>query len=285
MILAIVGPTGVGKTKLSEELAVKYNAIIINADAVQIYKELDIGSAKPKKEEMSNAKHYLFDKVSIKDDYNVMNYQKDVRKLLSENKDKNIIFVGGTGLYLSAALYNYEFFDEVTISDFDNLTNEELYKLALEKDENIDIHENNRVRLLRFLNKDTISTKAKELLYDVKFIGLTTERSHLYEIINSRVDCMINEGLVNEVTDLKKYEECSRVLNSAIGYKELLLYLNGEISLEESIELIKKNSRNYAKRQYTWFNNKMNVEWFNVDYDNFNNTINEVIKYIELKKN
>ncbi len=249
MIICIVGPTGVGKTKLSESLAVKYNAIVVNADSVQIYKELNIGSAKPKEEEKSSQKHYLFDHKSISDDYDVYSYQTDLRKIIDENKDKNIVIVGGTGLYINAALYDYKF--NKTVSNLESIN---------ERKEN---------------NQDN------NLLYDVSFIGLTTSRDLLYERINLRVDKMMNEGLLDEVKELYKKNKTSRVLGTAIGYKELISYLNGEISLDESINLIKQNSRRYAKRQYTWFNNKNKVNWFDVDFNNFDRTINEIVKFID----
>ncbi|MFI3260194.1 MAG: tRNA (adenosine(37)-N6)-dimethylallyltransferase MiaA [bacterium] len=280
MIIVITGPTCVGKTKLSEHLAKKIDAIIINADAVQVYKELNIGSAKPIKEEMSNQEHYLFDEKNITEDYTVFDYQKDIRKLLELNKDKNIIIVGGTGLYISAGLYDYQFEENLEKDEYENLTNDELYKLALEKDSKIDIHPNNRVRLVNFLNQTIKSTDGKNLLYEAKFIGLTTSRDILYEKINNRVDEMFEKGLLKEVELLYNKKDDSRVLNSAIGYKEVIQYLNKETSYEEMIEIIKQNSRRYAKRQYTWFNNKMNLEWFEVNYECFNNTIEQVEEYL-----
>ena len=163
---------------------------------------------------------------------------------------------------------------------YENLTNEELYKLVLDKDKNSDIHINNRKRMIRFLNRsDSIRDKDK-LLYDVKFIGLTTDRNTLYDRINKRVDIMIKDGLLNEVKSLYDRNIRSKAIMTGIGYKELYLYYDGEISLDEAIELIKKRSRHYAKRQYTWFNNQMNIMWFDVDFNNFDNTIKEVEEYI-----
>lgn len=284
MILAIVGPTGVGKTKLSIELAKKYNAIIINCDAVQIYQELNIGSAKATLQERENIPHKLLDFVNPNTFYTVYDYQKDAREILEQNKDKNIIFVGGTGLYLKAALYDYKFLEENATLDYDNKTNEELYKLALKKDKNCAIHPNNRQRLIRFLKrKQTIKEPAK-LLQSVLFIGLTTERNKLYEIINQRVEKMLDAGLVDEVKELLKKYPNAHILNTAIGYKEIKDYLENKITLEEAIELIQKNSRHYAKRQYTYFNHQLPVTWFNVDYANFSNTIQEVINFIEKDK-
>lgn len=282
MIVAVVGPTGVGKTKMSVELAKYYDAIVINCDAVQIFKELNIGSAKIKEQEKEGIPHFLFDIKSISEDYSVKDYQRDLRALLDKYKDKNIVIVGGTGLYLCAGLMDYRFVDEKMSELYEDYSNEELYELALKKNKDMDIHKNNRVRLIRFLNKDNNTIVEPKLLFDnVYFIGLTTKRDNLYEIINNRVDLMINNGLVDEVKDLySKYPE-SRVLHSAIGYKELISYIDNICSFDEAIDKIKQNSRHYAKRQYTWFNNKMNIKWFDVDYNNFNNTINDVKNYID----
>ena len=281
MIIAVVGPTGVGKTKMSIELAKEYNAAIINCDAVQIYKYLDIGSAKVCEDEKEGIKHYLLDIKNPNENYTVKDYQIDARKIIGNNKDKNLIFCGGTGLYLCAALMDYRFYEDESSENYDNLDNEELYKLALKKDKSCPIDRNNRVRLIRFLNKKNIEVVEPKLLYEnVLFIGLTTDRKNLYKIINTRVDTMFKNGLLDEVKKLYKKYPNSRVLKSAIGYKEVIKYLNNEITMEECIEEIKKISRHYAKRQYTWFNNKMKIKWFNVDYDNFENTILDVKKYI-----
>ena len=284
MILAIVGPTGVGKTKLSVELAKKYNAIIINADAMQVYIGMDIGTAKIKEKEKEGIPHYLFDIKDVSVNYTVYDYQKDARELIEKYKDRNIIFVGGTGLYLKAALYNYKFNEEEkTVNTYDELTNEEVYELALKKDANMNIHKNNRKRLIRFLNKENIDIPDAQPIYDAIYIGLTCERSMLYERINNRVDEMFHEGLIDEVKNFYDKKISSKALSTAIGYKELFAYFNGEITLEEAKDLIKKNSRHYAKRQYTWFNNQMDITWFNVDFEDFNNTIKEVEKYISEK--
>ncbi len=282
MIICVVGPTGVGKTKLSVLLAKKYDAIIINCDAMQVYRGMDIGTAKIKESEKEGVAHYLFDIKDVDENYTVFDYQKDARELLSKYKDRNIIFVGGTGLYLKAALYSYEFDEEDRESyDYDEYSNKELYDLALKKDKNMNIHQNNRKRLIRFLNKDNIKINKAKPIYDAMYIGLTCDRDLLYERINKRVDIMVDEGLISEVKSFYDKFLDSKALKTAIGYKELYEYFNGNMKLEESLELIKKNSRHYAKRQYTWFNNQMNVKWFNVDFDNFNNTVREVENYIE----
>lgn len=283
MIICVVGPTGVGKTKLSVMLAKKYDAVIINADACQIYKELNIGTAKIREEEKEGILHLLFDIKSPIEEYSVSDYQNDLRKLLEEYKDRNIILVGGTGLYLTAGLCDYHF-GTVCKKNYDCYSNEELYEMCKEIDGCLEIDKNNRRRLENYLNKEDKTKKEPKLLYkDVHFIGLTTDRKNLYERINNRVDIMMQDGLLDEVKSLyNKYGDV-RILGSAIGYKELIQYIKGNISLDEAIDLIKKNSRHYAKRQYTWFNNKMNVKWFNTDFDNFNVTIKEVENYLDNK--
>ena len=284
MKIFILGPTGVGKTKLSISLAKIYDADVINCDAVQVYKYLDIGSAKVTEEEMDGVKHYLFDIKNPDEEYNVKDYQSDIRSIWSNHENKNFICVGGTGLYASAAVYDYRFNDDITDIDFNDKTNDELYNLALEKDKNMNIDKNNRIRLERFLKRSNESVEPKLLYNDVIFIGLTTNRDNLYDIINKRVDKMINNGLVFEVKKLYEEYPNSNILKRAIGYKEIIKYLNNEYSLDAAIYDIKKNSRHYAKRQYTWFNNKMNIKWFDVNFDNFELTIDEVKKYIDTCK-
>ena len=284
MIICVVGPTGVGKTKMSVELAKKYNAIIINCDGMQVYKDMDIATAKVTEEEKEGIKHYLLDICEVEDNYTIYDYQKDARELIEKNKDKNIIFVGGSGLYLKSVLYDYRFSEDENDNTYDDLTNEELYNLAIKKDSTMDIHINNRKRLIRFLNRKEEPNKELKLLYDdVYFIGLTTSRDKLYTIINDRVDKMVDNGLLEEAKKFYDLKLNCKSLNTVIGYKELFKYFDGEITLDEALDLIKKNSRHYAKRQYTWFNNQMDIKWFDVNYDNFDETINEVTKYIELR--
>lgn len=281
MIVVVVGPTGVGKTKMSIELAKKYNAIVVNADSMQVYKDLNIGTAKVTEEEKDGITHLLFDIVEPTDMYTVYDYQKDLRKVLENYKNRNIILVGGTGLYIKAGLYDYEFTDEDTNDTYENLTNAELYNLVKEKDNTLDIHMNNRKRLIRALNREKTSNKGDNLLYNAIFIGLTTDRETLYDRINKRVDKMFDDGLITEVKALYDKGINSKAINTGIGYKELYDYFKGNISLEEAKELIKKRSRHYAKRQYTWFNNQMNIKWFDVNFNDFNETANRVNEYIE----
>lgn len=286
-IIVIVGPTGIGKTKLSIELAKKLDAEIINGDSVSIYRKLDIGSAKPTIEEREGIPHHLFDIKDVDEDYTVFDYQKDVRRLIEEisSRNKRIIIVGGTGLYIKAALYDYNFTEGTTYNEYNDLTNEEILNKI--KTYNIDkLPElNNRKRLVRLLNKlennEEITNNKDKLLYNINVIGLETDRETLYDRINKRVDIMVKNGLIDEINSLKEYYPNSRILNSAIGYKEFNDYLYNNGSLEEAIEMIKLNSRRFAKRQFTFFRNQFDTKWFSVDLNNFNNTINEVYEYIK----
>ena len=288
-IIVIVGPTGVGKTKLSIELAKKLNAEIINGDSVAIYKDLNIGSAKPTIEEMEGIPHHLIDIKEVIDDYSVYDYQIDCRKAIKDITDrgKRVIIVGGTGLYIKAALFDYKFTKGTTNKEYEELTNEEI----LDKISKFDLYlsstleVNNRKRLVRVLNKlenkEIFTNNKDKLLYKVKVIGLTTDRDYLYERINNRVDTMINNGLLNEINSLKDKYKSSRILNSGIGYKEFYDYLFNSKDLDSVIESIKQDSRRFAKRQYTFFNHQFDTHWVQVDFNNFNNTIEEVLNYIK----
>lgn len=285
MILAIVGPTGVGKTRMSVALAKKYNAIIINCDAMQVYKALNIGTAKIKESEKEGVAHYLFDFVDVQKNYTVADYQRDARALLEKYKEKNIIFVGGTGLYLKAALYDYRFPEETKEQkDYSNFSNEKLYELCLKKDPVCTIHPNNRKRLIRFLEKKETEDVPAVSLYPAIFIGLTTNRENLYQKINDRVLKMMEEGLLNEVRSFYDKNIRSKALMTGIGYKELYEYFDGRCTLESAIQTIQQKSRHYARRQYTFFNHQLPVKWFDVNYENFDETIKEVETYIEHQK-
>lgn len=292
-VIVITGPTAVGKTKLSIELAKRYNGEIINADAVQVYKGLDIGSAKVTEEEKEGIPHHLFDIKEVDEEYTIYHYQKDCRKLIKEVKGrgKTPILVGGTGLYIKAALYDYKLTEEKETNTYDNLTNEELYNKLLELDKDIVIDKNNRRRLIRAINyykennKSINTNTTNKLLYDTIFIGLTTDRGILYDKINNRVDIMVKDGLLNEVKAFYDKGIRTKPLLNAIGYREIYSYFDGNISLEEAIDKIKQNSRHYAKRQYTFFNHQLPIVWFETDYNNFNNTIKEVEEYIKNSSN
>lgn len=277
-IICIVGPTGVGKSSLGIKLALETKGEIINGDAFQIYKEMNIGTAKPTLEERSLIPHHLFDYVSPTYEFSIFDYQKNLRSKIEEleKKNVNIIVVGGTGLYLKSGFYDFNLSEQeehIDMSSYENKSNEELHKILEEIDEveASKIHQNNRKRVLRAIqiyletgNKksDIIASQDHVPLYDVTFIGLTRDREELYDLINKRVDKMFELGLVDEVKDLmKKYPSTLRSFQ-AIGYKELMTGLKENKDEEEIKELIKKNSRNYAKRQFTYFNNQLDVKWF-----------------------
>ena len=293
MIIVITGPTGVGKTKLSIELAKKYNAEIINGDSVQIYKGLDIGSAKVTEEEKENIPHHLFDIKEVWEEYSIYDYQKDCRNAIEEitKRGKNVIIVGGTGLYIKSALYDYTLDEFNNNEDYPDKTTEELYQELITLDKDIQIDKFNRRRVLRALNyykqnnkSISVNNKGNKPLYDAIFIGLTTEnREILYNRINARVDRMIDDGLIKEAKTFYDKGFKTKPLLSGIGYKEMYKYFDNEISLDEAISLIKRNSRRYAKRQYTFFNHQFSIKWFNANFNDFNKTINSVTNYIDKK--
>ena len=278
-VIIVLGPTAVGKTKIGIELAKRLNTEIISGDSVQVYKELNIGSAKVTLEEACGIKHHLIDILEPTETYSVCDFQKASRKLF--NKLEIPLIVGGTGLYIKAAISNYEFnapkrdyrFEE----ELEKYSNEELYEMLLNKDPEMSkiVHPNNRKRVLRALYaanmNEPLSEKNKkdELLYDPYIIYLNVERDLLYNRINERVLKMIDEGLEEEVRNL--YEK--GITPHAIGYQEWVRYFQGEISRDEVIEEIQKNSRHLAKRQMTWFRNQMDTHFYEVNINNINETI------------
>ena len=292
MIIAIVGPTAVGKTKLSIELSKIYNGEVINADSMQIYKGLDIGTAKATKEEMQHIPHHLLSIKEVEEDYSVFDYQKDSRECIEKIKAKRKvpIFVGGTGFYLKAALYDYNFLEEdnAHLDKYNNYTDKELEERIEEYECGFVYDNNNRRRMIRLLARLDSGWSPNEgefeLKYpDVIFIGLTTDREILYQKINERFDKMI-VPLIDEVKPFAINKVKSKALMTGIGYKEFYPFFDNKKTLVEVVEECKKNTRNYAKRQYTWFQNQMDIKWFNVNYDDFNKTIDEVISYIEEKR-
>lgn len=280
-IIVLVGPTGSGKTSLSIELAKKFNGEIISGDAYQCYYEMSIGSAKIKEEEKQGIPHYLVDYLSYKEEYNVKVFQEKGREYIADiiARGKTPIICGGTGLYIKALLYDYLFEDEQVDEDYLNLLNQkdndELYKMLIEIDEKATatIHKNNRKRVIRALMMAHAGTSKSErlekqdhkMLYDAYIIGLTMDRELLYERINQRVLTMMDEGLKEEIDSLVQSEDDFYLQSMrGIGYKEWLGYYKKEATIEETIALIQKNSRNFAKRQYTWFKNQMDVKWYDI---------------------
>lgn len=287
-IIVIAGPTGVGKTKLSIKLANMIDAEIINADSMQIYRDLNIGTAKIKDDEKENIPHHLFDIRDVEDMYTIYDYQKDCREKIDDiiKRGKKVILVGGSGLYIRAALYNYNLEAETFKEDYNNVSNDELFEMVKRIDENTMMHKNNRKRLVRFLNRANNGNNNVDgndnckPIYDFDMIGLTTDRERLYQIINKRVDTMLAEGLVSEVKNLYDKKIFSKAIETAIGYKELYKYFDGSISFTEAIEDIKRNSRRYAKRQYTFFNHQFVIKWVETNYDNFDITVKNVYEYL-----
>ena len=304
-LLVIIGPTAVGKTKLSIEMAKRYNGEIISGDSMQIYRGMDIGTAKITMNEMGGIPHYLIDIKEPSENFSVAEFQHLVRDRISEiaKKGKLPIIVGGTGLYIQSVIYDYQFSDVPGVEFFrlkleeraKEIGNEALYKelLAVDQESAAQIHPNNVRRVIRALEiyhltgktmKDFQSTQQRDLLYNTALVGLTMERENLYNRINTRVDLMMNEGLLAEVKNL--YQQGLRDCQSiqAIGYKEIYDYLDGRVTLDEAVENLKQNSRRYAKRQLTWFRNKMEVQWFDMtDVNNFSKKIAEISHYVEGK--
>ena len=277
--IVIAGPTGVGKTKISIDLASELNAEIISSDSAQVYKGLNIGTAKITENETQGIKHHLIDIVEPISKYSVGNFEKDVNKILNQNPEKNFLLVGGTGLYINSVTNGLSILpeaDKKTREYLSTLDNQVLFELAIKYDEEAtkEIHPNNRVRLERvvevfLLTGQKFSELSKKNIKNNKFkflkIVLERDRENLYDRINKRVDIMFEQGLVDEVKNLYKiYGEKLYKLN-IIGYNEIIDCINSKISLDEARYRIKLNSRHYAKRQFTWFKADKEYQWFNLD--------------------
>ena len=282
-VIVICGPTASGKTALSIELAQKINGEIISSDSMQIYKDMDIGTAKPMKEEMQNIKHYLIDFVEPNQRYSVAEFKKDAEKAIEEilQKGKTPIVVGGTGLYVDSLIYGIEYQDIEFDGKYRKQLEERVEKEGLEtlynEAKNIDpqavekISTNDQKRILRILEiykatgknktEQEIESRKNGVKYDYKVFAINMDREKLYERINKRVDIMIESGLVEEVESLlKKYNEFPTAIQG-LGYKEVVEYLQGKLSKEEMIEKIKRETRRYAKRQLTWFRKNKQTIW------------------------
>jgi len=287
MVIAVVGPTGIGKTKLSVDLAKMFDGEIINGDSTQIFQEANIGTAKVTDEEKDGIIHHLFDLKNLNEEYTVYDYQIDARAKIKDilSRNKTPIIVGGSNMYINALLYDYNFKKEDNICDLDMLSNDEMYYALKKLDLSLDIDRKNRQRLIRYYakyinNSEQIEVDGTNMVYDAFIIGLTTDREILYERLNKRVDLMIEKGLIEETRTLYEKYPDSKQLHNMIDYKEIIEYING-LPLEDAIVLMKQNCRNYAKRQYTWLNHKMNVKWFDVDFEDFSRTVKDVEMYIK----
>ena len=289
-VIVLCGPTASGKTSLSIELAKRINGEIISCDSMQIYKDMDIGTAKPTEQEKQGIKHYLLDFLSPEVRYSVADYKKDAEKAIEEilKKRKVPIIVGGTGLYINSLIYNIEYKDSKIDIDYRNKLEkmvvekglENLYEMAQKIDPEAmkNISHNDKKRIMRVLEiyNETGKTKTElemesrknEPKYNYIVFALDMDRDKLYERINKRVDIMIEQGLIEEVKSLvKKYTEFPTAMQG-LGYKEMVEYLDNKITKEEAIEKIKMESRRYAKRQITWFKSYKNAIWLDAENEN-----------------
>lgn len=300
-VIVICGPTASGKTALSIELAKKINGEIVSADSMQIYKDMNIGTAKPTIDEMQGIKHYLLDFVSPEERYSVAQYKQDAKRAIKEiiKKGKTPIIVGGTGLYVDSLIYEIGYNDIKIDEEYRNKLEaiveknglEELYKKALEIDPVAmeKISKNDKKRIMRILEiyKATGKTKTQQELesrkkpveYDYRIFAINWDREILYQRINKRVDIMIEQGLVNEVKNiLDKYDKFPTAMQG-LGYKEVVDYINGIYTKEEMIEKIKMETRRYAKRQLTWFRKNKQTIWLDGTND-IQNNINIILEGI-----
>lgn len=299
-VIVIAGPTASGKTALSIEVAKSVNGEIISSDSMQIYKEMDIGTAKVTKEEMQGIKHYLVDFVSPEQRYTVSNFKNDAEKAIEEilSKGKTPVIVGGTGLYINSLIYGIEYqemnFDEQYRNELMEIAETEeglkkLYNQAIEIDSEAMkiISENDKKRIIRVLEifkatgknktENEVLSRKNEVKYDYKVFALNMDREILYNRINYRVDKMFEMGLIEEVKKLvSKYDRFITSMQ-AIGYKEVLEYLNNETSYEEMVEKIKQGSRNYAKRQLTWFRKNKEIVWLDA-LEKIENNVNIILE-------
>lgn len=300
-LIVLTGPTAVGKTELSINIANKLNGSIISADSIQIYKYMDIGSAKITREEMKGIKHYLIDELMPDEEFNIYVFQKLAKKAMNEiyNEGKIPIITGGTGFYIQSLLYDIDFTEENNDYGYRHMLEKEaeekgaeyLHKLLREVDpQSADlIHVNNVKRVIRALEfyKETgekfsehnAKQKEKASPYDFKYYVLNRDRNVLYDRIDKRIDIMLEQGLVKEVENLLNmgYDR-NLVSMQGLGYKEIAAYLEGECSLDEAIYILKRDTRHFAKRQITWFRREKSVIWIN--YEDYDNDIEKITKKI-----
>lgn len=301
-IVIIGGPTAVGKTKVSIELAKEMNGEIISADSMQLYKYFDIGSAKPTEEEMQGIKHYMIGEIDPKTEFSVSDYSEHAKRYIDEifEKGKIPIIVGGTGLYINSLIYDMDFSGASSDLEYRNYLealaeekgNDFIHDMLKEADPEAAerIHKNNLRRVIRALEINKIAGEAKNFKtdlvktgdYNIILIGLKRNRMKLYASINKRVDQMADAGLLDEVKFLKNYGLDDNFTSmQGIGYKEVLYYLDGKYSYEQMITAIKTNSRRYAKRQLTWFKRYEEIRWFDFDdYDSFEEYLGKIKEFI-----
>lgn len=301
-IVIIAGPTAVGKTEYSLLTAEHFDGEIVSADSMQIYKYMDIGSAKPSFEELRRVKHYLIGEIDPKEDFTAAEYEKAAVKYINciFDKEKLPLVTGGTGLYLNSLIYEMDFGVERPHPEFreklsliaEKHGGKELHRMLSEKNPRLasEIHPNNIKKLIRALeraefsgeNLKSFSEISRERSdYDVILTGLFREREELYDRINKRVDILVEKGLFNEVRSLLEMGLTSDSISmKGIGYKEIISYYNGEYSKDRAIELVKQNTRHYAKRQMTWLRRYKNMKWFSLSDRSQENVSEEIITYI-----
>lgn len=304
-IIVICGPTAVGKTKYAIETALHMDGEVVSCDSMQLYKYMDIGSAKPTAEERRRVKHYLVDEIEPTEAFSAARYQKLAKGAIEEifAKEKTPVIAGGTGLYLSALLYDMDF----SAPPGDTAFRDSLYKEAEtygpawlhKKLEEADpeaakrIHPNNIKKVVRAIEAASLGEKVKDFASDLKLtsdysarlIGLARDRQQLYDRINQRVDLLMEQGLCDEVKGLMERGLTeSDISMKGIGYKEIIGYLEGRYDLAEAVDLVKKNTRHYAKRQLTWFKRYKDMQWFNIsEYDSDESCLEEIFKWLEKK--
>ena len=302
-LIILTGPTAVGKTDLSIQLAKAVDAEIVSADSMQIYKYMDIGSAKVTEEEMQGVKHYLVDEIEPDMPFSVSEYKRMAEEYIDEisSRGKNVIVTGGTGLYLNSLIYDMDFGKSDANQELREELNKELEEngpaymyeklVSLDKDAAERIHPNNTKRVIRAIevamSGEKMNDFSKDLRYNKKYrpiiIVLNRDRQALYDRINLRVDIMLKNGLIEEVKGLleKGYTK-DMISMQGIGYKEIIKYFDGEYTLDEAIEIIKRDSRRYAKRQLTWFRRYEDAKWFEIDkFDSAEELKNAVVSYVK----
>lgn len=311
-VIFIAGPTAVGKTDLSILIAKKLNGEIISCDSMQLYKYMDIGSAKPTKKQLEQVPHHMIGEIDPREEFSAAKYQVMAKEVIADvlSRNKTPIVAGGTGLYLNSLVYEMDFGtspedtgEDSVFSQFRN----DLYKIAEEKGnlalheqlkeldsaKAIEIHPNNVRKVVRAIEAATFGKGIGEFSkannrtedYDVELICLTRDREQLYERINKRVDMLVEEGLIEEVKNLTFLNLTDKNISmKGIGYKEIISHLNGESTLEEAIKLIKRNTRRFAKRQITWFKRYEDMKWFNLsEYSSEENALKEILQWIQRK--
>ncbi|MFW3590606.1 tRNA (adenosine(37)-N6)-dimethylallyltransferase MiaA [Staphylococcus caprae] len=303
-LVVVVGPTASGKTELSIEIAKKFNGEVISGDSMQVYKHMDIGTAKVTRDEMDGIPHHMIDILEPDESFSAYEFKKRAEACIEDiiNRGKLPIIAGGTGLYIQSLLYNYAFEDETVspekmqivhaqLAELEQYNNEELhhYLASFDSESAENIHPNNRKRVLRAIEyylktKKLLSSRKKVQQftenYDTLLIGIEMSRETLYFKINKRVDIMLGHGLFKEVQQLVEQGFETSQSMQAIGYKELVPVVKGNMNMDDAVEKLKQHSRQYAKRQLTWFKNKMNVHWLNKETMSLQMMLDEITTQI-----